>query len=152
MLFRSGVPRHLMIFFFFSSRRRHTRSKPDWSSDVCSSDLRLADMAVRSVKLNNLTNQIKIIKGDLKLPQTELHQSGFDVVTCNPPYFKTPNDNEKNKNEHLTIARHEVCCTLEDVIKACKLYVRPGGKVALVHRPGRLVDILSLMRTYNLEP
>src|SRR5699024_12529536 len=75
------------------------------------------------------------------LPQTELQQSGFDVVTCNPPYFKTPNDNEKNKNEHLTIARHEVCCTLEDVIKACKLYVRPGGKVALVHRPGRLVDI-----------
>lgn len=113
---------------------------------------RLADMAVRSVKLNNLTNQINIIKGDLKLPQTELQQSGFDVVTCNPPYFKTPNDNEKNKNEHLTIARHEVCCTLEDVIKACKLYVRPGGKVALVHRPGRLVDILSLMRTYNLEP
>src|SRR5699024_6413840 len=65
---------------------------------------------------------------------------------------KTPNDNEKNKNEHLTIARHEVCCTLEDVIRACKLYVRPSGKVALVHRPGLLVDILSLMRTYNLEP
>lgn len=113
---------------------------------------RLADMAVRSVKLNDLSSQINIIQGDLKELQPELHQSNFDVVTCNPPYFKTPNDNEKNKNEHLTIARHEVCCSLEDVIKACKLYVRPGGKVALVHRPGRLIDLITLMRTYKIEP
>src|SRR5699024_2177766 len=112
----------------------------------------LADMAVSSVKLNKLTNKIINIKVDLKIPQTEKQQNGFDVVIYNQPYFKIRNDNEKNKNEHLTIDRHEVCCTLEVVIKACKLYVRPVGKVALVHRPGRLVDILSLMRTYNLEP
>lgn len=113
---------------------------------------RLANMATRSVSMNNLSEQIKIIEGDLKESQRELQQSNFDVVTCNPPYFKTPNDNEKNKNEHLTIARHEVCCSLEDVIKACKLYVKPGGKVALVHRPGRLVDLITLMREYKIEP
>ncbi len=113
---------------------------------------RLANMAARSVNLNDLSDQINIIQGDLKESQRELHQSNFDVVTCNPPYFKTPNDNEKNKNEHLTIARHEVCCSLEDVIKACKLYVKPGGKVALVHRPGRLVDLLTLMRAHKIEP
>lgn len=113
---------------------------------------RLSDMAKRSIMLNDLSDQIEIVEGDLKKAQPELHQSKFDVVTCNPPYFKTPNDNEKNKNEHLTIARHEVCCSLEDVIKACKLYVRPGGKVALVHRPGRLVDIITLMRKYKIEP
>src|SRR5699024_6447995 len=63
-----------------------------------------------------------------------------------------PATTEHNKNEHLTIARHEVYCTLEDVVKACKLHVRPGGKVAMVHRPGRLVDILTLFRAYKLEP
>lgn len=113
---------------------------------------RLANMATRSVAMNNLSEQIKIIEGDLKQSQPELQQSNFDVVTCNPPYFKTPNDNEKNKNEYLTIARHEVCCSLEDVIKACKLYVKSGGKVALVHRPGRLVDLIALMREYKIEP
>ncbi len=113
---------------------------------------RLANMATRSVAMNNLSEQINIIEGDLKQHQPKLQQSNFDVVTCNPPYFKTPNDNEKNKNEHLTIARHEVCCSLEDVIKACKLYVKPGGKVALVHRPGRLVDLITLMREYKIEP
>src|SRR5699024_2469896 len=59
---------------------------------------------------------------------------------------------EHNKNEHLTIARHEVCCTLEDVVRACKRYVKSGGKVSMVHRPERLVDLLTLFRTYKIEP
>ncbi|SET74298.1 tRNA1(Val) A37 N6-methylase TrmN6 [Oceanobacillus limi] len=113
---------------------------------------RIIDMARRSVGLNHLENQIKMIQGDLKEMQSELGHSNFDVVTCNPPYFKTPSKNEYNKNEYLTIARHEVYCTLDDVVRACKLHVRPGGKVAMVHRPGRLVDILTTFRKYNLEP
>ncbi|MDY0404053.1 tRNA1(Val) (adenine(37)-N6)-methyltransferase [Virgibacillus sp. 179-BFC.A HS] len=113
---------------------------------------RLYDMAKRSVALNQLDEQIHMICGDLKEMQPILKHSTFDLVTCNPPYFKTPAPTEYNHNEYLTIARHEVSCTLEDVIKACKLHVRPGGKVALVHRPGRLVDIISLMRQYRIEP
>lgn len=113
---------------------------------------RLADMATRSITYNNLTDQLSIIKGDLKEMQPVLGHSSFDVVTCNPPYFNTPSTTEHNRNDYLTIARHEVCCTLEDVVKASKLHVRPGGKVAFVHRPGRLIDLLTLFRQYNLEP
>ncbi|MFU0791244.1 tRNA1(Val) (adenine(37)-N6)-methyltransferase [Virgibacillus proomii] len=113
---------------------------------------RIYDMAVRNVKLNRLTEQIDMIHEDLKKLQPILGQSSFDAVTCNPPYFPTPLQSEHNENPYLTIARHEVYCTLEDVVKACKLYVRPGGKVSMVHRPGRLVDIISLFRKYKLEP
>lgn len=113
---------------------------------------RLVDMAKRSVTLNKLNKQISLIHGDLKEMQPVLGQSKFDVVTCNPPYFKTPAKTELNDNDYLTIARHEVFCSLEDVVKACKLHVRPGGKVAMVHRPGRLVDIIHLFRSYRLEP
>ncbi|WP_200416202.1 tRNA1(Val) (adenine(37)-N6)-methyltransferase [Virgibacillus salexigens] len=113
---------------------------------------RIYQMATRNVAMNQLTSQIELIHGDLNHLQTRLLQSHFDVVTCNPPYFPTPSKTEHNHNEYLTIARHEVYCTLEDVIKACKRYVRPGGKVAMVHRPGRLVDIIRLFRKYKLEP
>lgn len=113
---------------------------------------RLAYMAERSVQLNDLTEKIKIVTGDLRERQPQLAQSYYDVVTCNPPYFKTPKATEYNKNEYLTIARHELTCTLEDVVRAAKRYVKPGGKVALVHRPERLVDILMLFRQYKIEP
>lgn len=123
-------------------------------ASICGVEIqeRLYDMAKRSVEWNGLESQIRMICGDLKEMQPILNHSSFDVVTCNPPYFKTPASTEHNHNQYLTIARHEVYCTLEDVVKACKLHVRPGGKVALVHRPGRLVDILTLMRKYRLEP
>ncbi|WP_337017552.1 tRNA1(Val) (adenine(37)-N6)-methyltransferase [Oceanobacillus massiliensis] len=113
---------------------------------------RIYQMAARNIELNGLDAQLDIVHGDLKEMQPVLGQSCFDVVTCNPPYFKTPSVTEHNHNEFLTIARHEVYCTLEDVVKACKLHVRPGGKVAMVHRPGRLVDIMELFRKYNVEP
>src|SRR5690625_2895339 len=113
---------------------------------------RLVNIAERSIQYNHLDNQISIIHADLKEIQPVIGHSNFDTVTCNPPYFQTPTKNEQNKNEYLTIARHEILCTLEDVIKACKLHVRPGGKVAMVHRPGRLIDIITLFRKFKLEP
>lgn len=113
---------------------------------------RLFDMAVRNMELNNLSNRIHVIHEDLNHLQGQLSHSSFDVVTCNPPYFKSPKETERNLNEHLMIARHEVLCTLEEVVQACKRYVRPGGKVAMVHRPERLVDILTLLREHRIEP
>ncbi|GIN88410.1 methyltransferase [Heyndrickxia sporothermodurans] len=113
---------------------------------------RLYDMAVRSVQYNQLENQIRMIHGDIKdMPET-LGTGKFDVVTCNPPYFSTPPRSEKNANEHLAIARHELLCTLEDVIMVSSKLLRQGGKAAFVHRPERLLDILTLMRKYRLEP
>ncbi|MCM3588585.1 tRNA1(Val) (adenine(37)-N6)-methyltransferase [Mesobacillus maritimus] len=113
---------------------------------------RLYDMAVRSIEYNKLGDRISMIHGDLKEMPQQLGYGKYDVVTCNPPYFPTPQKKEINGNEHLAIARHEILCTLEDAIKASSQLVRQGGKVAFVHRPGRLIDIVELMRKYRLEP
>ncbi|TWD89596.1 tRNA1(Val) A37 N6-methylase TrmN6 [Neobacillus bataviensis] len=113
---------------------------------------RLYDMAVRSIEYNKLEGRLKMIHGDIKEMPEQLGYGKFDVVTCNPPYFITPSKEEINPNKHLAIARHEILCTLEDAIKASSQLVRQGGKVAFVHRPGRLIDIITLMRQYRLEP
>src|SRR5690625_1468818 len=111
---------------------------------------RLVDMARRSLQYNQLEDQISMIHADLRKIKPILGHSSFDAITCNPPYFPTPAKSEQNKNKYLTIARHEIYCTLEEVISTCKLHVRPGGKVSLVHRPGRLADIVSLLKKYKL--
>jgi tRNA1(Val) A37 N6-methylase TrmN6 len=113
---------------------------------------RLFDMATRSVQYNQLSEQITMVHGDINEIPKSIGYSKFDVVTCNPPYFPTPSQEEINKNEHYAIARHEILCTLEDVVRVSSQLLREGGKAAFVHRPGRLMDILSLMRKYRLEP
>lgn len=113
---------------------------------------RLYDMAVRSIDYNGLSDRLHMIHGDIKDMPNELGHGKFDVITCNPPYFPTPSKEEINENEHLAIARHEIHCTLEDTIRVSSQSVRAGGKVAFVHRPTRLLDIITLMRKYKLEP
>lgn len=113
---------------------------------------RLYDMAVRSIDYNNLSTQLQMHHGDLKGIAKEIGHSKYDAVTCNPPYFPTPKVEEQNKNEHFAIARHEIHCTLEDVISNSSQLLKQGGKAAFVHRPGRLMDIMWLMRKYRLEP
>lgn len=108
-------------------------------------------MARRSVTLNGLDNKIQIIQGDIKEADTLLPLSAYDVVTCNPPYM----DSGKgllNSLSAKTIARHEVLCSLEDVIKAASRLVKVGGRFCMIHRPHRLVDIITLLRQYKLEP
>lgn len=113
---------------------------------------RIYNMGTRSVQYNQLEEQIQLIHGDLKKMPEKLGRHQFDVVTCNPPYFKTPKPSEQNLNEHLAIARHEIMCTLEDVVHVSSQLVKQGGKVAYVHRPERLLDIVTLMRKYKIEP
>ena len=113
---------------------------------------RLYDMAVRSIDYNKLSDQLSMYHGDLKGIAKEIGHSKYDAVTCNPPYFPTPKAEEQNKNEHFAIARHEIHCTLEDVISNSSQLLKQGGKAAFVHRPGRLMDIMWLMRKYRLEP
>lgn len=113
---------------------------------------RLYDMAVRSIEYNNLQERLQMIHGDIKEMPKQLGYGKYDVVTCNPPYFITPSKDEINPNEHLAIARHEILCTLEDAVQASSQLVKQGGKVAFVHRPGRLMDIITVMRQYRLEP
>ncbi|WP_209125707.1 tRNA1(Val) (adenine(37)-N6)-methyltransferase [Alkalihalobacillus sp. BA299] len=113
---------------------------------------RLYDMAVRSCKINELVDKIKYIHADInELPKEILGQQ-YDVVTCNPPYFEKKELSDRNVNPHFQIARHEIYCTLEDVIRTCAKLVRQKGKVALVHRPERLTDIFENMRKFRIEP
>ncbi|GGE53904.1 hypothetical protein GCM10011391_35980 [Pullulanibacillus camelliae] len=113
---------------------------------------RLADMAKRSVTLNQLDEQVNIICSDIKaLPAFDsIHQC--DVVTCNPPYFSNQQTVKRNPNPSLAIARHEIHLTLEEAIQVSSQLVRQKGKVAFVHRPERLGEILALMPQYRLFP
>ncbi|WP_182201631.1 tRNA1(Val) (adenine(37)-N6)-methyltransferase [Paraliobacillus salinarum] len=113
---------------------------------------RLYDMAQRSVAMNQKEEQIQLIHGDLKDMPARFGNDKFDVVTVNPPYFQTEQKAHQNKNDYLTIARHEILCSLEDVVQACSKLAKSGGKVAMVHRPNRLVEILTLFKQYKLEP
>src|SRR5690606_15607723 len=113
---------------------------------------RLYDMALRSISYNGLEDKIQMVHGDLKDMPRILGHSKYDVVTCNPPYFVSPSPEIMNENEHLAIARHEIYCTLEDVIRTSSQLLKQGGKAAFVHRPERLMDILTYMRQYRLEP
>lgn len=110
-----------------------------------------AEMAVRSVLLNNLQDKVTIDQGDVKNTEALYRASSFDVVTVNPPYM---NDGGGLKNGYSpkTIARHEVLCSLEDVISASARLLAPQGRLYMVHRPHRMTDIMVTLRKYRLEP
>lgn len=110
-----------------------------------------AEMAQRSVKLNGLENNIFIQQGDIKELDKMFRLGSFDVVTCNPPYM--PNGGGMlNEYTPKAIARHEILCSLEDVISMSDKMLRVGGRFYMVHRPTRLADIFALARQYHLEP
>ena len=108
-------------------------------------------MAARSVKLNGLEDKIEIVNGDIRDASTLFGASSFDVVTTNPPYMAGLHG-LTNADEAKTIARHEVLCTLEDVILQSAKLLKPGGRFFMVHRPFRLVEIFCLMHQYGIEP
>ena len=110
-----------------------------------------ADMARRSVRLNHLGEKIDIITGDIREAVSLFGAASFDVVTSNPPYM-TENHGLTNPAAPKAIARHELLCTLEDVVSRAAKLLRPGGNFYLVHRPFRLADIMVLLREYRLEP
>lgn len=110
-----------------------------------------ADMAQRSVELNHLEKKIRIVTGDIREASSIFGAATFDVVTSNPPYM-TEHHGITNEKSPKAIARHELLCTLEDVISQAAKLLRPGGSFYMVHRPFRLVDIMVLMREYHLEP
>ena len=109
-----------------------------------------ADMARRSVILNKLEDKIDIIEGDIKEASMLFGRSSFDVVTCNPPYMNH-NHGITNSDSSKAIARHEILCTLEDVIREASRVLKPKGRGYMVHRPFRLVDIINTCSKYKLE-
>ena len=110
-----------------------------------------ADMARRSVSLNKLENKIEIVTGDIKEAGSIFKAASFDLVTCNPPYM-IGNHGITNPDGPKAIARHEILCTLEDVISNATRLLKPGGSFCMVHRPFRLAEIITLMTKYKIEP
>lgn len=110
-----------------------------------------ADMARRSVGMNGLSDKIDIVTGDILEADKLFKKASFDVVTSNPPYM---NDNHGLKNPDMpkAIARHEVLCTLDDVVQSAKIMLRPGGRFYMVHRPHRLTEIILTLKQHKLEP
>lgn len=109
------------------------------------------EMAKRSIKLNELENQFKILNEDILNLTNKLEKNTFDAIVTNPPY-KKKDTGIINEEEKKIISRHETTATLEDFIKVSKELLKDKGEFYMVHRPDRLVDILSLMRHYKIEP
>ena len=109
------------------------------------------DMARRSIALNNQQNKINIIEGDIKEASAICGASSFNVVVSNPPYM-TGSHGIVNPDEAKAIARHEIKCTLEDVLREGARLLKPNGRFYMVHRPFRLVDIIDTFIRYRLEP
>ncbi len=110
------------------------------------------DLAVESVKMNNLEDRITLINDDMKNLDKYFEQSSFDVILSNPPYFKIEEESKFNDNEIKTIARHEKKITLEEVIGIARKYLDNGGIFAMVHRTERFIEIIETMRKNNIEP
>ena len=109
------------------------------------------DMARRSVAINGLEEKITIVQGDIKEAGKLLGAASFDVVTCNPPYM-IGQHGLVNPQAPKAIARHELLCTLEDVVAQTAKLLKPGGNFFMVHRPFRLTEIMVLLHQYGLEP
>jgi len=109
------------------------------------------DMAIRSVAFNGLESKIEIVQGDIKEASTIFGGASFDVVTSNPPYMNE-NHGLVNANNQKAIARHEILCTLEDVIREASKVLKDKGKFYMVHRPQRMVEIFETLTKYKLEP
>ncbi len=106
---------------------------------------------VSSIKINNLDNQIEMINDNLKDINKKIGFNEYDLVTCNPPYFKVGSHNI-NPKDSKAIARHEILATLEDIIIEASNLLKSKGRFAMVHRPDRLIEILELMKKYRIYP
>lgn len=101
--------------------------------------------------MNGLEGQITVLEQDLRSYPKIAGNGAYDAITVNPPYMPVT-AGDKNENEHYAIARHEIHCTIEDLAQACCKLLRPGGKLSMVHRPSRLLDIVESLRRWKLEP
>lgn len=113
---------------------------------------KLADMATRSIKLNDLGSQISVVNDDLKNATAYLKKDSVDIVACNPPYFVNYETSVKNLNQYLAIARHEIKTNLNEIVKVSADLLKMNAKLFMVYRPDRLTDLMVSLRENRLEP
>ena len=109
-------------------------------------------LAKKSVILNNLENQIEIINEDVKNLKNKYETDTFDIISCNPPYFKISEQTQKNENNIKAIARHEIHLNLTDIFEISRKLLKNNGSIYIVHRTDRLVEIINEMSCYNIMP
>lgn len=110
------------------------------------------ELAKKSVKINNLQDKIEILNMDIKNISEKYESDSFDLITCNPPYFRLDKDSIINENDIKSIARHEIHINLDDIFKIAKKILKNNGTIAIVHRTDRLIDIIDCMKKNNIEP
>lgn len=110
------------------------------------------DLAIESVNINKKENQINIINKNINDYYKEIETDSFDVITCNPPFFKYIETSNINKNDYKTIARHEVKLNLSQLFNIAKKLLKNNGVIAIVHRPERFVEVVEEMKKNNIEP
>ena len=109
------------------------------------------DLAKESVKINNIKN-INLINDDVNNLSNYFETDTFDIITCNPPYFKYKNTSILNNNNVKSLARHEISINLSDIIKISKKLLKNNGSLCLVHRTERLIEVIEEMKKNNIEP
>ena len=112
----------------------------------------MAEMAARSMKLNQIEDRIEVLQGDLRQVKERFRPHSYHVVTVNPPYMKVSGSSLLNETASVQIARHEVCCSLRDVMEAAAYLLMPKGRLYMVHRPQRLSEIFEEMHRAQIEP
>lgn len=113
---------------------------------------RLADMGQRSIELNQLQNQVSMINDDLKNLMTHVPRSKVDLILCNPPYFKASETSKKNASRHYLLARHEITTNLDEICRISQQALKTKGRLAIVHRPDRFLEIIDTLKKYKLAP
>jgi len=110
------------------------------------------ELALESININNKQEQINIVNKDINQYYKEIETDSFDVITCNPPFFKYIESSNINKNDYKTIARHEVKLNLNQLFTIAKKLLKNNGVIAIVHRPERFVEVVEEMKKNNIEP
>lgn len=111
----------------------------------------LVDMAKRSIQYNHLEERITMVEMDINALIQAYAPAQFDLITCNPPYFKANQTNQHQLEAHK-IARHEIYCTLDDCLRVSNHLLKEGGRIVMVHRAERMLDLFESMRRYRIEP
>lgn len=110
------------------------------------------ELAKKSVQENKLADQIKIVNQDILEYVKSTESDEFDIITCNPPFFRVNEQSNFNDNECKRIARHEIKLNLQDLFKVAKKLLKNNGVIGIVHRPDRLIEIIEAMKANNIEP
>lgn len=110
------------------------------------------NLAKKSIEINNLQDRIEILNMDVKDIAQKYESDSFDLITCNPPYFKLKKSSIINDNDIKSVARHEIYINLDDIFKVARKILKNNGTIAIVHRTDRLIDIIDCMKKNNIEP